>query len=150
VGGNNNHLNWGISSRIFGENAERCAMKINVLLVEDEAVSALAMDLTLKAMGYTTCRSAASGKKALEILLLEKPDVVLMDINLTGHLDGIEIARKMQELGHTAIIFMTGYSADDVLDRARELNPAAILVKPINPNQLKAAIDAAVKNNRIL
>ncbi len=118
--------------------------KIKILLVEDEAITALAMNMALKNMGFLTCQPAATGQKALERMARDKPDVVLMDINLTGDMDGIETARRMQELGLTAIIFITGYSSGDLLERARALNPVAIFTKPVNPQALKNAIEAAV------
>ncbi len=120
--------------------------KIKILLVEDEAITALAMNMALKNMGFLTCQPAATGQKALERMARDKPDVVLMDINLTGDMDGIETARRMQELGQTAIIFITGFSSGDLLERARALNPVAIFTKPVKPQDLKNAIEAAVKS----
>lgn len=121
--------------------------KIKILLVEDEAITALAMNMALENMGFLTCRPAATGRKALERMAVEEPEVVLMDINLTGDMDGIETARRMQELGRTAIIFITGYSSDDLLERAWALNPVAIFTKPVNPQHLKNAIEAAVRTD---
>jgi CheY-like chemotaxis protein len=119
--------------------------KIRILVVEDEAITALAMNIALENMGFLTCQPAATGRKALDGMAREKPDVVLMDINLTGDMDGIEAARRMQELGQRAIIFITGYSSGDLLERARALNPAAIFIKPVNPQSLKNAIEAAIE-----
>lgn len=116
-----------------------------ILLVEDEAITALAMNIALKNMGFLTCQPAATGRKALERMAVEKPDVIVMDINLTGDMDGIETARRMQELGRTAIIFITGFSYSDLLERARALNPVAIFIKPVRLQDLKNAIEAAVK-----
>jgi CheY-like chemotaxis protein len=118
--------------------------KIKILLVEDEAISALAMNLALQNMGFVTCQPAATGRKALERLAEDKPDLVLMDINLTGDLDGIETTRRMQQLRPTPVIFVTGYSSGDLLDRARALTPVAIFTKPVNPQDLKSAIESAV------
>jgi CheY-like chemotaxis protein len=112
--------------------------------VEDEAITALAVNMALENLGYTTCQPAATGQQALERLVREKPDVVLMDINLTGELDGIETARKMLQIGQPAIIFITGYSAEDVLARAEALGPVAIITKPVRPQELQRAINLAV------
>jgi CheY-like chemotaxis protein len=117
-----------------------------ILLVEDEAVTALAMNTALNNMGFLTCQPAATGRKALERMAVEKPDVIVMDINLTGDMDGIETARRMQELGQTAIIFITGFSYNNLLKRARALNPAAIFIKPVRLQDLKNAIEAVVKS----
>lgn len=120
--------------------------KIKILLVEDEAITALAMAGALDNMGYQTCKPVATGEKALQSLYLEAPDVVLMDISLTGNMDGIETARRMMEHGHTAIIFVTGYSSGEMYERAKALGPLAVLTKPVRPLDLKTVIDAAVRN----
>jgi len=99
-------------------------------------------------MGYATCKPVATGEKALQSLCSESPDVVLMDISLTGSMDGIETARKMMKKGYHRIIFITGYSSGELYERARDLNPLAIFTKPVNPLDLGAAIDAAVSSNR--
>jgi two-component system, response regulator PdtaR len=119
--------------------------KTKILLVEDEAITALALNRALENMGFLTCQPAATGRKALECFVREKPDVVLMDINLTGDMNGIETARRMQELGRTAVIFITGYSSEELLERARALNPAAIFIKPVSPPDLEKAIEAAAR-----
>ncbi|MEZ4483049.1 MAG: response regulator [Syntrophotaleaceae bacterium] len=90
---------------------------IKVLLVEDEAITALAVNMALENLGYVTCQPAATGRQALDSLEQEKPDVVLMDINLTGDLDGIETARLMLQRSRPAIIFITGYSSEEVLEK---------------------------------
>jgi CheY-like chemotaxis protein len=117
--------------------------KVKILLVEDEASTALAMTLILRDMGFLTCQPAATGRMALERLVLDKPDVVLMDINLPGDLNGIETVRRMALPGRPAIIFITGYSSPDLLERAWDLGPAAILTKPVKPEALKSAINSA-------
>lgn len=114
-----------------------------ILLVEDEAITALAMIGALQGMGYITCDPVATGEKALNSLFSKKPDVVLMDISLTGDMDGIETAKKMMEAGHNAIIFITGYSSGELYERAKALKPMAIFTKPVRPLDLKSAIDAA-------
>ena len=87
--------------------------KIKILLVEDEAITALAMVGALQAMGYNTCQPVATGEKALQSLSQEAPDVVLMDISLTGDMNGIETARIMMHSGFHAIIFVTGCSCGE-------------------------------------
>lgn len=122
--------------------------KTRVLLVEDEAITALAMNMALENMGYATCESVATGRKALERLPLDKPDVILMDINLTGDMDGIETAQKIRSLVPTPIIFISGYSSNELMARAKAIDPVAIFVKPVRPQELQAAIDSAVNHTR--
>ncbi|OEU60867.1 MAG: hypothetical protein BA870_09755 [Desulfuromonadales bacterium C00003094] len=118
--------------------------KTRVLLVEDEAITALAMNMALKNMGYATCEPVATGLKALERLPLDKPDVILMDINLTGNMDGIETAHRIRTLGPTPIIFISGYSSNELMERAKAVDPVAIFVKPVRPQELQTAIETAV------
>jgi CheY-like chemotaxis protein len=122
--------------------------KPTILLVEDEAITALAMNMALENMGYATCEPVATGLKALERLPLDKPDVILMDINLTGDMDGIETAQKVRALGPTPIIFISGYSSNELLAGAEAINPVAIFVKPVRPQELQTAIETAIKGNK--
>lgn len=124
--------------------------EIKILLVEDEAITALAMIGALQNMGYLTCKPVATGEKALQSLTSESPDVVLMDISLTGAMNGIETARKMMEAGHNAIIFITGYSSGELYEDAKALNPMAIFTKPVKPLDLKSAIDAAAASTQTI
>ncbi|MEZ4599545.1 MAG: response regulator [Syntrophotaleaceae bacterium] len=127
------------------EKEARQTKKIKVLLVEDEAVTALALNMSLENLGFLTCPAAATGQRALESMREEKPDIVLMDINLTGNMNGVDTARKMQESGRMPVIFITGYSSGDLYEQARHLNPIAIFTKPIRLQALQKAIEAAVK-----
>ncbi len=121
-------------------------LKIKILLVEDEAITALAMNVALENMGYATCEPVATGRKALDRLPLDKPDVILMDINLTGNMDGIETAHQIRNLGPTPIIFISGYSSNELIERAKAIDPVAIFVKPVRPQELQTAIETAVKD----
>ncbi len=122
--------------------------KIKILLVEDEAITALAMNMALENMGYDTCEPVATGRKAIERLPLDEPDMILMDINLTGDMDGIETAHRVRSLGPTPIIFISGYSSNELLERAKALHPVAIFVKPVRPQELQTAIESALKGNK--
>lgn len=126
------------------------SQKIKILLVEDEAITALAINMALENMGYATCAPVATGRKALERLPLDEPDVILMDINLTGDMDGIETAHRVRALASTPIIFISGYSSNELLERAKAIDPVAIFVKPVRPQELQTAIEAAIKDNQAL
>ena len=120
--------------------------KIRILLVEDEAITALAINIALENMCYATSEPVATGNKALERLSLDQPDVILMDINLTGDMDGIETAHKRRSFAPTPIIFISGYSSNELMARAEAINPVAIFVKPVRPQELQTAIESAVKS----
>lgn len=123
--------------------------KVRILLVEDEAITALAINMALENMGYAACEPVATGRKALERLPLDKPDVILLDINLTGEMDGIETAQRVRDLCSTPIIFISGYSSNELMARANAIAPVAIFVKPVRPQELQAAIETAVQGKTI-
>ena len=119
--------------------------QIKILIVEDEAVTARLLKLSLQRMGYTVCEPAATAEAAIATAGQEQPDVILMDIRLAGEMDGIEAARRIALLCDVSIIFMTGYSDRETRERAQALNPAAYLVKPVTPAEIEPLIGALVR-----
>jgi signal transduction histidine kinase len=120
-----------------------------VLVVEDEAVIALDLSLRLERMGYRIVGRAASGAEALALAAVSPPDVVLMDIVLHGHQDGIETARMLQERLNAAVIYLTAYADEATLARARSTNPYGYLLKPIREEELRCAIELAIDKRRL-
>ncbi len=72
----------------------------------------------------------------------EQPDVVLMDVSLDGELDGIEAAIQIKTRFGIPIIFMTGYSDKELMQRVEEAEPIACFVKPVEMKDLKSAIES--------
>lgn len=105
---------------------------LKVLIVEDERVTVRVLTAQMKAEGFHICEPADSGEKAIEILKQESPDVVLMDINLSGNMNGIETVRKMKEIKDVTVIFITGLQNEDFSNEVNELNPAGYIFKPID------------------
>jgi len=113
-----------------------------ILIVEDEALFAMDLGLKLKGKGYVLCEAALRGKKAIEIVEREKPDLVLMDINLKGEISGIDAAREIRLRFGVPVIFMTGYSDEDTKKTAMLAQPAGYITKPLNVEELLALIDS--------
>ena len=111
-----------------------------ILIVEDEAVNALALQVMLKSAGFEITGAVAKGEKAVELAIEKKPDLILMDIRLAGEIDGIEAARRILEKINIPVIFMTGYAEQAVEKRASELNPAGFLTKPISYSEIEKRI----------
>jgi CheY-like chemotaxis protein len=114
-----------------------------LLVVEDEPIIALAMEIVLTKAGFAVCMIVPSGEKAIEAAMLEKPDVILMDIRLAGEIDGIEAACKIREHSDTPIIFMTGYQDKTTRARAQALSPLAFLEKPVKLQDLQSILASA-------
>ncbi|MBF0327606.1 MAG: response regulator [Nitrospirae bacterium] len=116
-----------------------------ILIVEDEIISALDLQGILERAGYETAKIATTGEEAVELAAKEKPDVVLMDIHIEGKMDGIQAAEKISMALGMPIIFMTGYSDENMIKKAQAINPYAILNKPLELGVLKSTIKSAIE-----
>ncbi len=114
--------------------------KIKMMLVEDEAMTAVLLKMNLETAGYDIVGPVATGEAAIDLASDEKPSVILMDIRLAGKIDGIEAVANILSFHNPYIIFMTGYSDEEIKARAKALNPAAYMVKPITPDSIETVI----------
>jgi CheY-like chemotaxis protein len=108
-----------------------------ILIVEDEVVSAMALERTLAEIGYAVVGSVTTGEEAVEKAAELRPDIVAMDIRLAGKMDGIEAARRIREACEAQIIFMTGYDDADTRRRALALRPLGLMDKPVNASKFE-------------
>ncbi|MBN2017746.1 MAG: response regulator [Candidatus Cloacimonetes bacterium] len=110
---------------------------MKILIVEDETLIALNIKRFLERKGYTVLTPVASGEDALNTIQIEHPDVMLLDIRLTGEMTGLDVARKMIDLGEVLnIVFMSGYVTHEVVKEALELKPLDFLEKPIDVHKV--------------
>lgn len=116
-----------------------------ILLVEDDDVIARVEDWRLKNLGYTVCGRATSGAEAMEQVVNTKPDLVLMDINIRGEVDGIETAKMIKDGFKIPVIYVTSHSDGPTLERAKATHPDGFIVKPFDDNDLRVAIQLALK-----
>ena len=114
--------------------------KINILIVEDEATIAQFLKMELELSGYDVCDCVASGEESIIVAKELKPDVILMDIYLSGMLDGIEAAQEILAHQKIPIIVCTGYTERELLERAKKINPVAYLRKPIIAEEVVVVI----------
>lgn len=115
-------------------------------VVEDEMIIAHGIINALHDLGYDTTEPAISYTEALGMIVSEHPDVLLLDIQLKGHKDGIDLAKKVKEDYKIPFIFLTANADAATVARAKELNPPAYLVKPFNKSELFAAIEICQHN----
>lgn len=118
--------------------------KKKVLIVEDEAIIAKSLQLSLEKSGYAIGGVVYSGTKALDIIQKDKPDILLVDIRLGGDMDGIEVAEKVREIADIPFIYLTAYADERTLIRAKRTNPNGYLIKPIGEKDLSVAIEVAL------
>ena len=116
---------------------------LKILIVEDEMLIAANLAMQLEKIGYEIVGIIPRGEDAIKAIKIDKPDLVLMDINLKGELDGIDTATRMQIEGPIPIIYLTANTDDAHFARAKATNPYAFLSKPFNKLDLQHAIALA-------
>ena len=116
---------------------------IRILIVEDEALIALYIKMGLEQEGFTVFNCLATGEEAIKQIETEPCDLILMDVNLAGEMDGITAAGIiLKRISRCQIIFMTGYSHNDITERLNRhhIKPLAFLNKPIEVDAVKKLI----------
>ena len=114
--------------------------KVRVLVVEDDALIAMDLSVSVSQLGGNVVDVAATARDAMRLVGELHPDVVLMDVRLRGEPDGVEAAQIIQTRGATPIIFVTGNSDRDTLRRMAQLRSAQVILKPVLINELRDAI----------
>ena len=115
-----------------------------ILVVEDERIIALHLRQQLAALGYDVPNAVSTGDHALRKIEEAPPDLVLMDINLKGRLDGIATAAAIPPDYHIPVIYLTADSGDATLRRATATNPYGYLLKPFSERELHAMIQVTL------
>jgi CheY-like chemotaxis protein len=113
--------------------------KLNILLVEDETVIALALQSQLEYLGHRVTLAATS-EQALRSAAALRPDVVLMDINLPGRANGVDTAQRICDRRAVDIIFLSGHAIGPVRERGDVCKPLAYLSKPFEFDELRAEL----------
>ncbi len=119
---------------------------VHILVIEDEAVLAMALSDKLEAEGYTVVGVANNGAKALSLFTANPVDLILSDIRIKGPWDGIETVRQITQQRPVPVIYLTAYADNDTISRAKQTYPAAYLAKPVDISSLRLAIDLAIHN----
>ena len=114
---------------------------LRILIIEDELIISRDMTALLTIMGYEVIGDAMDFEEAIEILERETPDLILLDINIKGKKDGIDVAEEINRRFHIPFIYTTSYVDAATLERARKTNPVNYLVKPFKQEQLYTAIE---------
>ncbi len=121
----------------------------NILIVEDEAIVAEDLRMTVTDLGYTVVGRGSSADEAVAKALEVKPDLILMDIVLKGDKTGIDASCKIKERMDIPIIFLTAYSDVELIDKALTAKPHAYIVKPFQAKQLLASIEMALYKSQM-
>lgn len=112
-----------------------------ILIVEDEMIIGANISLQLSKLGYDVTGIVSRGEEALAHVKQNPPDIVLMDIQLKGELDGIDTVIRMQQEMDMPVIYLTANADDDNFERAKATNPFAFISKPFKKLDLEHAIE---------
>ncbi len=122
--------------------------KARVMVVEDEGVVALQIRDSLEGMGYDVPLVALTGEEAVEKVLETEPDLVLMDIKLTGRLSGIDAARRIRGRLDVPVVYLTAFSDEETLALAQVTDPDGYVLKPFDDKSLHAIIEMSLSKHR--
>lgn len=123
--------------------------KAKILIVEDETIIAIDIKSTLQKIGYSVSDIVTSGEKVIDSLSKEKPDLILMDISLSGKLDGIETAEIISKKYNLPIVYLTALTNSETLERARRTEPFGYLLKPFDERNLHSTIEMALYKHKV-
>lgn len=120
-------------------------LKPKLLIVEDEILIALGFQNRLQSKGYDVCEIVSDGDKVIVTVEKENPDIILMDINIQGKRDGVEIAKEIKSRFNTPIVFLSGYFDPETKKRINTVNHSGFLEKPVDISVLDQAFQKALK-----
>src|SRR5215216_4472569 len=122
---------------------------LRVMIAEDEALTRTILRARLEKLGHQVVAEAENGVQAVEAARTHKPDAIIMDIRMP-EMDGIEAARQIVRERATAILFLTAFSEDTLVEQASDAGALAYLMKPFRKEDLAPALEVAVRRFRQL
>jgi response regulator NasT len=120
--------------------------EIGVLIVDDDPIFRLDLRDLLRMMGYFVVGEVGDAQRAITLARKLRPDLVIMDVQLPGEMDGIAAAEILTGEQGTAVLLLTGYSNTDLAQRAAAAGVTGYLVKPVTPDTLQPAIHVALSS----
>ncbi|MFH1581617.1 MAG: response regulator [Pseudomonadota bacterium] len=120
-----------------------------ILVVEDEGIIAKDIQNTLESLGYAVPAIASSGEEAIKKATETLPDLVLMDIVLEGHMDGVEAAERIRDRFDIPVVYLTSYADNKTLQRAKITEPYGYILKPFSERELYTTIEMALYKHKM-
>ncbi len=125
------------------------AKKARLLVVEDEAVVAIDVRGHLERLGYEVVGVADTGEEACRLAGELTPDLVLMDVQLRGPMDGIEAGLQIRRQLELPVIYLTAYADEETLGRAKASGPHGYVLKPFDERDLHVTLEVALHKHRL-
>lgn len=126
--------------------SEKDSSPIKIVIVEDEELYRLQLEAFVLELGCTLVGSTDNSEEAIKIIIDEQPEVVIMDININGKLNGIEVAEKLKHI-KSSFLFITSLKEKEFYQKAKQTSYIGYLVKPFDEVTLQSAIELALSNN---
>jgi len=121
----------------------------NVLIVEDEIINAKVLQDFLKKKGYRVMGVVTTGESAIDFVAKQRPDIILMDIELADKLNGIEAVEIINKNSNIPILYLTSQTDKKIVEKARETHPIGYMIKPFSPLQLDITMEMARKQIKV-
>jgi PAS domain S-box-containing protein len=137
------------ASNFNPDNGANPMSKASILIVEDDGILALYLQEILVRSGYSVVEPVATGEEAVATIRQKQVDLVLMDIELAGTMNGIVAAGVITDRVDIPIIFLTGFSQDPLLEQAKIVAPYGYLIKPVPERELIATIEVALHRHAL-
>ena len=119
-------------------------VRARLLIVEDEGIVALNIQRRLEGLGYNVVANVASGEQVIAVVEETRPELVLMDIKLEGKVDGIEAAAQIRDQFQIPVVYLTAYTNEETLNRAKLTEPYGYILKPFEARDLATTIEVAL------
>lgn len=124
-------------------------MKAKIMIVEDEVIVAEDIKRSLLNLGYEVPSVVSSGEEALKKVEELRPDLILMDIVLNSEIDGVETADKIRSMYNIPIVYLTAYSDEITVEKAKITEPYGYIIKPFKERELHINIEIDLYKHRM-
>jgi len=119
---------------------------MKILVVENEIIVADNILKVLSKLGYDVLEPALNYEQAVLSIRRNRPDFMILDINLGKEKTGIDVAHYLKEKDNIPFIFLTAYADENTLEKAIKTNPSGYLIKPFSKADIKPSIEVALVN----
>lgn len=116
----------------------------NILIIEDEFINAHIIEQTVSTLGHNVVAITTNAKDAYDVVQNHCIDLIFMDINLDGSVDGIACAKELMKYKNIPIIYTTAYSDTKTIQEASQTNIYGYLIKPFDDRDIEAALNVAI------
>lgn len=123
--------------------------KGRIVVVEDEAIVARDIQATLRSFGYEVPEIVTSGEEAIQAAYRLNPDLIMMDIMIKGAMDGIDAAEIIRSQFNIPVVYLTAYSDDETLRRAKLTESYGFISKPFDERELYVAVEFALYKHQM-